>query len=278
MTTATVVLVHGSCSTPGAWNRVTPLLDTAGVSNIAVQLPSCLPESDMNDADFVRSVLDACGDPVVLVGHSYGGMVLTEVGAHPSVKRLVYLDATMSDVGEDMYELLAGKVAEGLVETMRVDEDTSEFDADVLTAYVRSRGWSADDAAEFVSELRPQRAAASVLKATVAAWRTVPATFISCADSEIGGDLPALFASRASDVIALPGDHFPNFRQPAEVADIITRIARNAAELTYRRRRRPPLRAARRASRTTSTSITACSGMPRAPFRSRSAWKSASNA
>ena len=229
MMTATVVLVHGSCSTPAAWNRVTPLLEAAGVSSLAVQLPSCLPESDMNDADYLRSVLDTCGDPVVLVGHSYGGMVLTEAGDHPSVKHLVYVDATMSDVGEDMYELLAGKVAEGLVETMRFDGDVSAFDVDVLTRYLRSRGWSADDTAELVLGLRPQRGAASVLKATVAAWRSVPATFISCDDSEIGGDLPALFASRASDVVVLPGDHFPIYQRPSEVSDIIIRIARNAA-------------------------------------------------
>jgi len=184
----------------------------------------------MNDADYLRSVLDTCGDPVVLVGHSYGGMVLTEAGDHPSVKHLVYVDATMSDVGEDMYELLAGNVAEGLVETMRFDGDVSAFDPDVLTAYLESRGWSANDTAEIVSGLRPQRSAASVLKTTVAAWRTVPATFISCDDSEIGGKLPALFASRASDVVVLPGDHFPIYGRPAEVADIITGIARSAVE------------------------------------------------
>ena len=77
-----------------------PLLDGLGVPNVAVQLPSCLPESAMDDAASLRSVLDECVDPVVLVGHSGGGMVLTEVGTHPSVKRLVYLDALMLDVGE----------------------------------------------------------------------------------------------------------------------------------------------------------------------------------
>ena len=100
MTPAMVVLVSPPCATTAAWSRVMPLLDELGVPNVAVQLPSCLPESDMDDARFLRSVLDECPDPVVFVGHSSGGWELTEVGVHPSVKHLVYMDAVMWDVGE----------------------------------------------------------------------------------------------------------------------------------------------------------------------------------
>jgi hypothetical protein len=55
-----VVLVHGICSTPSAWSRVIPYLDDFGVTNVAVQLPSCLPDSEVDDADHVRSLLDEC--------------------------------------------------------------------------------------------------------------------------------------------------------------------------------------------------------------------------
>ena len=75
MTPATVVLVHGMGGSPAAWSRVIPLLDELGVPNVAVQLPSGLPESAMDDAACVRSLLDESVDPVVLVGHSSGGMV-----------------------------------------------------------------------------------------------------------------------------------------------------------------------------------------------------------
>ena len=119
MTPATVVLVSPPCATPAAWSRVIPLLEDRGVPNIAVQLPSCLPESDLDDAAFLRSVLDECGDPVVLVGHSSGGLVLTEVGGHPSVKHLVYMDAVMWDVGESWRTLLTGGVAEGWAACVR---------------------------------------------------------------------------------------------------------------------------------------------------------------
>src|SRR3954468_18390278 len=77
MTPATVVLVHGMGGSPDAWSRVIPLLDRLGIPNIAVELPSCLPESAMNDVAGLQSVLDECIDPVVLVGHSNGGVVVT---------------------------------------------------------------------------------------------------------------------------------------------------------------------------------------------------------
>ena len=162
MTPATVVLVHGTCGTPAAWSRVIPLLDGLGVPNVAVQLPSCLPESALDDVASLRSVLDECVGPVVLVGHSGGGMVLTEVGTHPSVKRLVYLDALMLDAGENRFAMTEGQFAEGFVACVQADDAGFAFDTDALAAYFVGRGWSAVDAQEFVPGLRPQRAAASL--------------------------------------------------------------------------------------------------------------------
>jgi pimeloyl-ACP methyl ester carboxylesterase len=227
MTPALVVLVSPPCATAAAWSRVVPLLDDRGVPNVAVQLPSCLPESDLGDAGFLRSVLDECGEPVVLVGHSIGGLVLTEVGGHPMVKHLVYMDAAMWDVDEAWGTLLTGGVAEGWAACVRVRDAVTEFDTDAVTAYLLSRGWSADDAREFASGFRPQRHAASVLKLTVAAWRTVATTYISPNDSEMKSRLRDLFAARASAVIEMPGDHFPHWRRPDEIADIFARIARD---------------------------------------------------
>ena len=231
MTPATVVLVHGTCGTPAAWSRVIPILDGLGVPNVAVQLPSCLPESEMDDVASLRSVLDECVDPVVLVGHSGGGMVLTELGTHPSVKRLVYMDALMLDAGENQADILTEEnLAAGFLACVHADDAGLAFDPDATQAYLVSRGYSAVDAHECVSGLRPQRAAASIFENSVVAWRSVPSTFISCDDSEISSDLRALFASRATDVIEIPGDHFPNWRRPGEVAEILARIAREAVD------------------------------------------------
>src|SRR5438132_10381075 len=102
---APVVLVHGAFH--GAWcfDRVLPLLRDAGVEAVAVDLPGhgddAGPFADLHgDADRVRAVLDEAGDGAVLVGHSYGGAVVTEAGQHPAVAHVVYLCALALDEGE----------------------------------------------------------------------------------------------------------------------------------------------------------------------------------
>ena len=229
MAAATVVLVHGMCGAPSAWSRVAPVLDALGVPNVAVQLPSCLPDSEVDDANGVRSLLDECGGAVVLAGHSFGGMVLTEVGTHPSVRHLVYVDAQILDIGEAVFEVMDGRVAEAFTACMNPEGDTLAFDADELSRYFASRGWSAVDIQEFMISLRPQRIAASVLVPSVAAWRTVPSTLITCDDSEFSRDLRALFASRAGGVVEMAGDHFPIWLRPDEVAGILAGVAQNVA-------------------------------------------------
>lgn len=225
MTPVTVVLVHGMCGSPAAWNRVVPLLDDRDIANIAVHLPSCLPESELDDGDGVRSVLGGIDGPVVLVGHSYGGMTLTDAGDHPSVEHLVYLDAAMADVGENLFTLTDGNFDEDFIAGFHVDGEVMDVDTKALTSYLVSRGWTHHDAEEFVRGSRPQRLAAQVIEPTVAAWRTVSSTFVSCEDSEMSRELRNLCASRADIVIELPGDHFPLWRRPDEVADILFRIA-----------------------------------------------------
>jgi pimeloyl-ACP methyl ester carboxylesterase len=226
-TPATVVLVSPPCATTAAWDRVVPLLDDHDVPNIAVQLPSCLPESDVDDATLLRSVLDDCGRAVVLVAHSGGGAVITEVGTHPAVKHLVYVDAAMWDVGEDWFSRLRGAVDEDFSACLRFREDVTEFDTDALTAYFLGAGWSPDDTRTFVAGFRPQRHSAFTSTLTEAAWRTVPSTFISPADSENKRQLRDHFASRAMHVIEIEGDHFPHWHRPDEIAGILTRIARS---------------------------------------------------
>jgi pimeloyl-ACP methyl ester carboxylesterase len=189
-----------------------------------------LPDSNVDDAECVRSVLDEAEGPVVLAGHSFGGMVLTEVGCHAMVKHLVYIDAPLVDVGEAVFEVMDGRVAEGFSACMQADGEGFAFDAEALCTYFECRGWSDLDIEEFVVGVRPQRAAASVLLPTVAAWRTVPSTFISCDDSELDRDLRALFASRATEVREMPGDHFPIWLRPDEVAGILAEIAGNVGQ------------------------------------------------
>src|SRR3954470_8178352 len=121
---ATVVLVHGAWH--GAWcfDRVLPLLEKAGVSAVAVDLPGHGadpgPVTDLHgDADRVRSALDGIAGDAVLLGHSYGGAVITEAGVHPAVRHLVYLCALALDAGESC---MAAAVREAEELDLRWDE------------------------------------------------------------------------------------------------------------------------------------------------------------
>src|SRR5215470_7168010 len=92
----TVVLVHGAFADGSGWKPVADILQRRGYDVRIVQQPLTTFEADLAA---VRRVLDKAG-PCVLVGHSYGGMLITELGAHASVKALVYVAAFLPDVGE----------------------------------------------------------------------------------------------------------------------------------------------------------------------------------
>ncbi|MBW6439111.1 alpha/beta hydrolase [Actinoplanes hulinensis] len=99
----TVVLVHGAFADSSAWNPVLTRLARAGIDAVAVANPL---RSLWGDADYVRDVVAGLGRPVILVGHSYGGMVITEAAADLDVVRaLVYVAAFTPDHGESALEL-----------------------------------------------------------------------------------------------------------------------------------------------------------------------------
>src|SRR5258706_8833676 len=99
----TIVLVHGAFADGSGWKPVADILQSHGYSVRVVQEPET---SFAADVAATRRVLDKSG---VLVGHSYGGMIITETGMHPDVKALVYVAAMQPDVGESLSDL-AGKM------------------------------------------------------------------------------------------------------------------------------------------------------------------------
>lgn len=100
---ASIVLVHGAFSDGSSWSRVIPLLQQRGYRVTAVQLPLT---SLADDVAATRRVLDRQPGPVVLVGHSWGGVVVSEAGNAPQVKAVVYLSALVPDSGESAQALL----------------------------------------------------------------------------------------------------------------------------------------------------------------------------
>ena len=133
-----IVLVHGAWHGAWCWAGLQHALDDLGVPSYAIDLPghgaSTAPLSDLyGDAEHVADVLRTLGTPVVLVGHSYGGAVITEAaGRHPEVAHLVYLTAFALEAGESVMSLLTSlpraDIALGRAIVPR-DDGTSVVDA-----------------------------------------------------------------------------------------------------------------------------------------------------
>src|SRR5262245_40397474 len=100
-----VVLVHGAFADGSGWDPVIPLLQAKGLKVVSVQNPLT---SLADDVAATRRVLDAQKGPVVLVGHSWGGVVISEVGIHERVKSLVYVAAFAPSAGQSAAELGKG--------------------------------------------------------------------------------------------------------------------------------------------------------------------------
>ena len=122
MTVPGAVFVHGLWHGAWCWDDVRAALDERGIESAAVELPLTGLAADVRAT---RDALDAFGRPAVLVGHSYGGAVVTAAGTHPSVRELVYVAAYQLDEGESVSR--PGPVAElpdtRLGEALRVTGD-----------------------------------------------------------------------------------------------------------------------------------------------------------
>ncbi len=159
---ATIMLVHGAWHGSWCWEPLRELLAADGIATATVDNPSVTrPGSDLHaDAGNLRAALDAIEGPVVLVGHSYGGAVISEGGAHPNVEQLVYLTAFALDAGESVIaNTLAGGDETRLGEAVQFDGDTVSVDpARVVEFFYHD--CAPDVAAAAAARLRPMSVAA----------------------------------------------------------------------------------------------------------------------
>jgi pimeloyl-ACP methyl ester carboxylesterase len=233
---STVVLVHGAWHGAWCWEQVLPLLDAANVPVIAVDLPTVShPSATMHDdADYVRGALDSITGEAVLVGHSYGGVVISEAGVHPSVAHLVYLCAFALDVGESAQEntLAGGEDVGGSDLVAAIDFAELPTGEAVLT--IKPEGAIAAFyhdcapaiAAGAVERLRPQPAASLVDTVNAAAWREKPATYVVCTDDRaIPAALQRSNAARIGSSIDWPTSHSPFASRPELVADLLIELS-----------------------------------------------------
>ncbi|HVA05676.1 MAG TPA: alpha/beta fold hydrolase [Acidimicrobiales bacterium] len=235
-----VVLVHGAWHGAWCWERVLPLMAAAGVPTTAVDLPghgdSTLPLKDLfGDAEHVSLHLDRLEGGVVLVGHSYGGAVITQAGTHPAVQHLVYFAAfplkdgesamaaatESPDIGHISHEgrpnLAAGFVA-GPDDAITLDESVAAEcfygECDPVTV------------AGATARLGPQPAITLQQAPTEVAWRTTPSTYAVCArDLAVHPDLQRILARRCGSVVEWPTDHSPFLCRPDLVAGLLVSLA-----------------------------------------------------
>ena len=219
-----VVFVHGAFVRDGGWwwRRMTGPLTERGLASTAVVLPSCEnePRGDLHDdAAAVRAVLDASDEPVVLCGHSYGGMVITEAAAgHPAVRRLVYITSFLPRTDEALADFGDGAPAPWQVPH---DDGTIGVRADLVRPLFAH---DFDDVtfAAAAERLTNQRAAVFGQRPAAAAWQEIPSTYVVCAgDRATPPALQRAQAARATKMVELPTPHHPFVTRPDLLAAVL---------------------------------------------------------
>ena len=236
--TATIVLVPGAWSGTWIWGPVERELEGRGLACRSVDHPSvgagAHGKDVHDDAANVRAVVDEIGGPVILVGNSYGGAVISGASVgHPQVKRLVYLAAMMPNPGEPLLEHIAGSTAPEFDAGITVGDDgLLLMDADVELAVAFQQA-----SAEMHDLVRAHAGVPMSFGTdpTAAAfdevgWRTIPSTYVVCTeDRSILPDAQRRWAKeRATEVVEWPTDHCPQVSHPDLVADLLEKLAREA--------------------------------------------------
>ena len=220
----TVVLVHGGFVDGSGWQDVYQRLKRDGFSVSVVQNPTL---SLQEDVDATRRIIDAQGEPVILVGHSYGGAVITEAGNDPNVAALVYISAFAPDAGESVNTLIADPPPDAPVPPILPPRDGFLF----LDRNKFHDSFAADvpeDLAAFWADSQvPWGVDALGGTITEPAWRTKPSWYlVSTEDRMIPPPAQRAMAERAgSTVTEVAGSHSIFVSHSAEVAGIIEQAA-----------------------------------------------------
>lgn len=214
---STVVLVHGAWHGRWCWEGVVAALRQRGVEPEAVELPLT---SFADDTAVARKAIKAAGPGVVVCGHSYGGMVISEAAdGLPGVKRLVYLAAFMCEPGVNGLAVM-GSDPSPLMSALVVDDRGLTVDPNRLheVFYADSDPAVVPGLSE---RLRPMPASDSSAR-TRAAWKSVPSTYIVCTeDRAIMPSLQRSMAAKAQEVVEWNTDHSPFLTRPAQLADLL---------------------------------------------------------
>ncbi len=215
-----VVLVHGGFVDGSGWQPVYSLLKEDGYDVAVVQNPTLSLEGDV---EATRMVIDAQGEPVILVGHSYGGAVITEAGNNPNVAALVYIAAFAPDKDESVNTLIADPPPDAPVPPILPPQDGFLF----LDREKFAGSFAADvdpDLAAFMADSQvPWGVDALGGTITEPAWKNKPSWYlVATEDKMIPPPAQQMMSQRAgATVVEATGSHSIFLSQPAAVADLI---------------------------------------------------------
>ncbi|WP_328764195.1 MULTISPECIES: alpha/beta fold hydrolase [unclassified Streptomyces] len=229
MTNPTVVLVHGAFADATGWIGVISELRSSGIPVIA---PSNPLRGLTSDAAYLASVLAQVDGPVVLVGHAYGGALITVAGAAENVVGLVYVAAYVPHEGESLGQLqgsfsespLTGNLKEWTYPLLDGDSAVEVTIEETAFPSVFAADVPEDVAGVLAAAQRPLATAAFTETASAAAWRTKPCwALVAGADRTIGPEVQRFGAARAGAVVVeLPdASHAVVLSEPTRVADLI---------------------------------------------------------
>ena len=220
-----ILLVHGARADGSSWSGVIERLQAGGFQVRAPQFPL---SSLADDVARLRQVLEFQDEPTIVVGHSYGGQIMTALGAEaPNVVGLVYVAAFGLDEGESLGELLSQGPASPALAHLFTD--------------ARGFGWLPEDdfVHHFAADIGPAQArvlyavqqplATSALGDVMGypAWKSLPSWYLVAQNDEaLPPDAERRFAARmGANTVEIPSSHVPMYSHPDEVADLIEKAA-----------------------------------------------------
>ncbi|MFC7259372.1 alpha/beta fold hydrolase [Streptomyces lutosisoli] len=233
----TVVLVHGAFADASSFARIIPELTARGLNVVAPAVPN---RSLLGDAAYIASIVRQIPGPVVLVGHSYGGAVITVAGVEDNVRALVYLAGYALEEGESLGELqgafpdsdlatalvytpfpIEGSTTPGTDVSVQIDKFPSIFAADVDPRL----------ASVLAVSQRPLAAQAFSEKAPAAAWKTKPSWgLVAAADHTINPDVERFGYKRAGmTTVEVESSHLVMLAHPERVIKLIEEAVRATA-------------------------------------------------
>jgi pimeloyl-ACP methyl ester carboxylesterase len=219
-----IVLVHGGFVDGSGWAGVHKILKNQGYNVLVVQNPT---KTLAEDVATTKAAIDSAEGEVVLVGHSYGGVVISEAGTHPKVSSLVYITAFAPDKGESVASLIANPPPGAPVPPILPPKDGYLF----LDRTKFAASFAADveaDLASFMADSQvPWGVDALAGAVTEPAWKTKPSYYlVATEDKMIPPPAQRAMAGRANArVTEVPGSHAIYVSKPQEVAETIRQAA-----------------------------------------------------